>query len=149
MFISNGMVYGGKPDVPVRIASVQILDDMMMILTFTTGERRIFDATSLLGPVYEPLRDPAAFRTACLDHGMVTWQDGEIDCAPEYMYDHSFEYSSGEMAISLSEEQIAEIEAAKKMPIVYDEDSPELTPATEKAFLLAARNRNRYKKEVS
>ena len=100
MYISYGMVYGEKLDVPVRIASVQVLDDMMMILTFTTGERRIFDATSLRGPVYEPLRDPAVFRTASLDHGMVTWQDGEIDCAPEYMYDHSFEYSADEMAIS-------------------------------------------------
>lgn len=51
--------------------------------------------------------------------------------------------------VKLSEEQIAEIEAAKTKPIVYDEDSPELTPAMEKAFLLAARNRNRYKKEIS
>lgn len=51
--------------------------------------------------------------------------------------------------MKLSEEQIAEIEAAKAKPIVYDEDSPELTPAMEKAFLLAARNRNRYKKEIS
>ncbi len=50
---------------------------------------------------------------------------------------------------SLTKEQLAEIEAAGKMPIVYDDDSPEMTPAMEKAFLLAARNRNRYKKEVS
>ena len=56
------------------------------------------------------------------------------------------EYKKGQ---KLTEEQIAEIEAAKEKPIVYDEDCPELTPAMEKAFLLAARNRNRYKKEVS
>ena len=46
----------------------------------------------------------------------------------------------------LTNEQIAEIEAAKSKPIVYDEDSPELTPAMEKAFALAAKTRNRYKK---
>ena len=46
----------------------------------------------------------------------------------------------------LTNEQIAEIEAAKSKPIIYDEDSPELTPAMEKAFALAAKTRNRYKK---
>lgn len=49
----------------------------------------------------------------------------------------------------LTNEQIDEIEAAKSKPIVYDEDSPELTPAMEKAFALAAKTRNRYKKEIS
>ena len=49
----------------------------------------------------------------------------------------------------LTSEQIAEIEAAKSKPIIYDEDSPELTPAMEKAFALAAKTRNRYKKEIS
>ena len=49
----------------------------------------------------------------------------------------------------LTNEQIAEIEAAKSKPIIYDEDSPELTPAMEKAFALAVKTRNRYKKEIS
>ncbi len=56
------------------------------------------------------------------------------------------EYKKGK---KLTEDQIAEIEAAKGKPIVYDEDSPELTPAMEKAFLVAARNRNRYRREIS
>ena len=51
--------------------------------------------------------------------------------------------------MKLTEEQIAEIEAAKEKPIVYDEDSPELTPAMEKAFMLAARSRDRYKRKTS
>ena len=41
-----------------------------------------------------------------------------------------------------TKEQLEEIEKAKEMPITYDGDSPELTPAMEKAFLLAAKNRN-------
>ena len=56
------------------------------------------------------------------------------------------EYVKGQ---KLTREQIIEIEEAKKKPIVYDEDSPELTPAMEKAFALAAKTRNRYKKEIS
>ena len=41
-----------------------------------------------------------------------------------------------------TEEQIRQIKEASKREIVFDEDSPELTPAMEKAFLLAAKNRN-------
>ena len=45
-----------------------------------------------------------------------------------------------------TKEQIEQIEEAKKREIVFDEDSPELTPAMEKAFRLAAKNRNTQKK---
>ena len=45
-----------------------------------------------------------------------------------------------------TKEQIEQIEKAKKRDIVFDEDSPELTPAMEKAFRLAAKNRNTQKK---
>ena len=42
-------------------------------------------------------------------------------------------------------EQIKQIQEAAKREIVYDDDSPELTPAMEKAFRLAAKNRNTHK----
>ena len=42
-----------------------------------------------------------------------------------------------------SPEQIEEIREAAKRPIVYDDDSPEMTPAAEKAFRLAAVSRSR------
>ena len=41
-----------------------------------------------------------------------------------------------------TEEQIRQIKEAAKREIVFDEDSPELTPAMEKAFRLATKNRN-------
>lgn len=43
-------------------------------------------------------------------------------------------------------EQIKQIEEAAKREIIFDEDSLELTPAMEKAFKLAAKNRNTQKK---
>ena len=43
----------------------------------------------------------------------------------------------------LTPEQIAEIEEAKKHPVVFDEDSPELTPDAVEGFRRAARERNR------
>jgi len=45
-----------------------------------------------------------------------------------------------------TKKQIQQISKVAKREIVYDEDSPELTPAMEKAFRLAAKNRNTYRK---
>jgi hypothetical protein len=48
-------------------------------------------------PAFQPLRDENVFRAVQVDHGVVTWMDGEIDIAPETMYADSFAYD--EMAI--------------------------------------------------
>ena len=45
-----------------------------------------------------------------------------------------------------TKEQIKQREEAAKRKIVFDDDSPELTPAMEKAFRLAAKNRNTQRK---
>jgi len=45
-----------------------------------------------------------------------------------------------------TEEMIHEIQEAAKREIVFDDDSPEMTPAMEKAFRLAAKNRNTLRK---
>lgn len=93
MFFMNGFVYGSEPVQGLRVTRVRPLSDMVMLLTFNTGETRLFDATVLRGPVYAPLRNKDVFNKPEIDHGVVTWQDGAVDCAPEYMYDHSYEYA--------------------------------------------------------
>lgn len=45
----------------------------------------------------------------------------------------------------LTQEQIREIDEAKKKPIVFDEDCEELSPAMMKAFKSAVAHRNRRK----
>jgi hypothetical protein len=94
MYFSNGFVCGGEPETMVKIVRVKPLPDEMMILTFNNGEDRLFDATILDGPIYADLKNEKVFMSPVLDHGVVTWKDGEIDCAPEYMYKNSFEYAS-------------------------------------------------------
>ena len=44
-------------------------------------------------------------------------------------------------------EQLREVEDAKQRPIVFDEDSPELSPAMVKVFKSAIIQRNRRKAE--
>lgn len=75
------------------------LDDMMMLLTFSTGEQRLFDATVLAGPAFEPLKDEKVFKNCQIVDRIVTWMNEEIDCAPEYMYENSYAYSSPAFAI--------------------------------------------------
>ena len=93
MYIMNGIVYGGEPKQPIKVQQVKVLPDKMLLIRFNNGETRLFDATMLEGPAYEPLRDENVFSEPVIDHGVVTWLQGAIDCAPEYMYRHSFEYS--------------------------------------------------------
>lgn len=93
MYIMNGIVYGGEPVTSIEISSVKALDDMIMLVCFSTGETRLFDATILQGEVFEPLKQEEVFKNPVIDHGVVTWDNGSIDCAPEFMYNNSYEYS--------------------------------------------------------
>ena len=92
MFILNGIVYASERPENIEITQATPLEDMMMILTFSTGEQRLFDATVLIGPAFQPLADTKVFNSCKVVNGVVTWMDEEIDCAPEFMYEHSFPY---------------------------------------------------------
>lgn len=93
MYIFNGFVYGSSEfDKSIKISSVKTLDDMIMLLTFSNGETRLFDASVLKGEVFKPLLDDKVFKNCKLEYGVVTWMDGAIDCAPEFMYENSYEY---------------------------------------------------------
>lgn len=92
MYINNGIVYGGEPSKQIKIVSVKPLNDMIMLIIFSSGETRLFDATILNGEVFEPLKDDSIFKHPTIDHGVVTWFDGQIDCAPEFMYENSYVY---------------------------------------------------------
>lgn len=97
MFVMNGIVYGGEPEQPLKINSFKILPDKMILITFSNGETRLFDATVLRGGIFEKLKDNAVFNGATIEHGVITWLDGTIDCAPEFMYENSYEYSTVEV----------------------------------------------------
>ena len=93
MYILGGVAYAGTEAQQKLVRSVKPLDDWMMLVTFLSGEQRLFDASGLLSlPAFAPLRDEAVFKAACVDHGVVTWADGEIALAPETMYAQSYAY---------------------------------------------------------
>ena len=93
MFESNGIVYASAPVEGIKVASARIVDDLCMLVTFSTGETRLLDATELLGyEAFKPLADRDVFEGFSLEHGVITWLDGEIDIAPEGLYRRTYEY---------------------------------------------------------
>ncbi|MCD8215267.1 MAG: DUF2442 domain-containing protein [Clostridiales bacterium] len=93
MYILNGIVYAGEPTESLKVAGVKPLQNRMLLITFSTGETRLFDTTILTGKCFEPLNDEDIFNSVYVDYGVVTWKDGEIDCSPEFMYENSYKYS--------------------------------------------------------
>jgi len=93
MYIINGIAYAGELINGIEIIKVTALDDMILLLTFNTGEKRLYDATELLKyPAFKPLENDEAFKSAKVEYGTVVWLDGNIDIAPETLYENSFAY---------------------------------------------------------
>lgn len=91
MFIKDGIVYASSKSKSICVESAKPLSDGIIIVTFNTGEKRLLDTTELKGEAFEPLKNPDVFASLVIDHGVMTWNNGDIDCAPEYVYDHSYE----------------------------------------------------------
>lgn len=63
--------------------------DYTMLLTFESGEQRIYDAKPLLKKeICASLREPSFFAKAQAQFGTVVWSDN-IDIAPEFLYENS------------------------------------------------------------
>ena len=99
MFIVNGIAYAGAPDKDLTVTGFRILDRLYMLVTFSNGECRVFDMEPLTNlPAYAPLADDDIFKTARIDHGILTWLDDEIDIAAEAVYARSYPYNSSHIA---------------------------------------------------
>ena len=58
------------------------------LVRLNTGEIRIVDFSPFLEkPVFAPLRDETLFRDVYIDYGVTVWMDGDIDIAPETLYE--------------------------------------------------------------
>ena len=73
------------------VTKVEPQKDYTLIITFITGEKKIYNALPLLEKdIYKPLKNLSFFMQAKVVGDTVAWSD-EIDIAPEHLY----EYSSG------------------------------------------------------
>jgi len=92
MYIMNDICYAGKLEDGIRVTEAKPLRGQMLLVTFSTGEKRLFDTTKLEGSAFLPLRDENVFQNLSLFHGVITWNNGEIDIAPETIYRDSYAY---------------------------------------------------------
>ena len=95
MYILDGIAYAGEPKMPVKVVGIKVLSDYQLWLRFSNGESRVFDFKPLLDePCYQPLKDYDVFRDVYIDYGVPVWCGGDIDIAPEYVYENSAAYDS-------------------------------------------------------
>lgn len=76
----------GRESLGPRVCAVKALPDYRLDLTFTNGERRVYDVTPLLDwPAYRVLKNKALFSAARVEYGSVCWP-GDLDCCPDRLY---------------------------------------------------------------
>ncbi len=93
MYIVNDIAYAGNNSEILKIKNISIIAELCMLVTFSSGEKRVFDASKLLEyPIYKKLEDYEIFKNAYLENGIIVWNNGEIDISPETVYANSFEY---------------------------------------------------------
>ena len=66
------------------VKEVKAQKDYTLIITFSDGTKKIYDARPLLNKASQ-LKNPAFFMSAKAECGTVIWND-DIDIAPEHLY---------------------------------------------------------------
>ena len=99
MYVINGIAHAGELVPEIEVEKVTAMEDMMLLLTFSTGEKRLYDASALLEyPAFRSLEDIKVFKSVKVEHGIVIWLDGDMDIAPELLYRDSVAYQDAVIA---------------------------------------------------
>lgn len=94
MYIVNDIAYAENFDnKDLKVTAIKIVSELCMLVTFSNGEKRIFDANYLLEyPAYKKLEDFNGFKKAYIENGIIVWGNGSIDIALDTVYKNSYEY---------------------------------------------------------
>ena len=89
MYIEGDIIYAGEKQAPLTVSGVRPMNDFNLWVRFSNGEAKIFDFKPLLtAPAFAPLKDIKIWNGVYIDYGCTVWNDGDIDIAPEYLYEH-------------------------------------------------------------
>lgn len=125
-----------------KVEIVTAMEDYRLLVVFKDGTEKLYDVKPLFErfPVFNELRTtPGLFEQVRVDAGGygICWND-KIDLACNELW-----HGGSIMIISVNidlrqpmpQELYEEIERAKKMPIIIDEECPEITPEKVRAGL--------------
>ena len=98
VYIIDDVCYAGELVEGIKVTQVKPLRGRMMIVTFSTGEKRLFDTTELQGSAFNVLDDENVFNNPEIFRGVITWDNGKVDIASEMVYEKSYEYTEKEIA---------------------------------------------------
>ena len=90
MYEKDGIVYAGECNKVFSILSVKNLGDYKLLILFSNNKEVVVDCKNLLKfEIFKELKDINVFNSYKLDGITLTWLDGKLDIAPEYLYDIS------------------------------------------------------------
>ena len=93
MYIKDGIAYARGKAPAIKVSGIRPMENYVLWIRFSTGEARVFDLKPLLdSPAFAPLKDKAVFQGVYIDYGVAVWMDGDVDIAPEYLYQNSIAY---------------------------------------------------------
>lgn len=73
--------------------AVQYLHDYFLLITFSNGEKKVYDAQKdISAGIFKKLQNKSFFSQARIERGSVVWSD-DIDIAPEALYAESVAYN--------------------------------------------------------
>lgn len=94
MYIVNDICYANNEATEIKVKDAKPLHGGILLVTFTNEEKKLFDTTKLTGGAFKPLEDEEVFNNLQIFHGVITWNDGEIDIAPETVYEDGYPYDT-------------------------------------------------------
>ncbi len=94
MYIINDIAYADDyNNQNLKVKEIKVISELCMLITFSTGEKRIFDANFLIQyPAYVELQNFEIFKNAYIENGIIVWNNGKIDVTAETIYNNSYEY---------------------------------------------------------
>lgn len=73
----------------LEITQAEYISGYTLKVTFNNGECRVFDFSDVIAqyPAFAPLGEKERFKSFNITDTL-EWENGRIDIAPEYIYDH-------------------------------------------------------------
>ena len=89
MVEENGYVYADDRAPVLKIVSADLQEDWMADVRFNDGTGCRMDFGQLLEtPAFRPLKDISLFLSGKVMYGTLTWNEGDIDIAPQWVRSH-------------------------------------------------------------